>query len=70
MPVYKYRTVEAMESSVWLDRNDPKLLDRIQSIWRFSAQVAPVRFSPGVHKHRSIADAQAYLEANTVRGLR
>jgi hypothetical protein len=62
MPVRRYRSLEEMEDSVWIDRDDPRLWPTIASVWALSARLFPVRFPPGLYKHRSIEDANRLTE--------
>jgi hypothetical protein len=57
VPVRKFRDVSEMEDTVWHDRTDPALHRTIASVWDFAARTCPLKFPPGVHKHRSVADA-------------
>lgn len=59
MPVRKFRDVSEMEATLWYDRGDPALGRAISGVWDFAARVCPLRFPPGVHKYRSIEDANA-----------
>lgn len=61
MPVKKYRTLAEAEEAAWRPRG-PALWRAIGKLWRFSAQLTLSSFPPGVHKHRSIEDAQIFLE--------
>ena len=61
MPVKKFRALDAAYDPMWLDPKDPRLVQRIKNLWAFSARLTRMRFPRGVHKHRSIGDAQAFL---------
>ena len=63
MPVRKFRSVEEMEDTVWLARDDPELWPTVAALWARSAVLAPRRYPPGVYKHRSITDANRLSEA-------
>jgi hypothetical protein len=62
MPVRKFRDVSEMEDSLWYDRGDPELWLAIARVWDFAARVCPLQFPPGVHKYRSIEEADADRE--------
>lgn len=62
MPVRKFRHVSEMESTLWYDRGDPALQRAIAGVWDFAARVCPLRFPRGVHKYRSIEEANADRE--------
>jgi len=59
MPLRKFRSLEEMEDSLWREPGDPALWAAIRRVWDFAARTCPRRFPPGVHKHRSIDEAQA-----------
>ena len=48
-----------MEDSLWYAPGDPALARAIRRVWDFAARTVPRRVPPGVHRHRSIEDAQA-----------
>lgn len=63
MPVRKLRSLEEAEDAVWRDPGDPRLWEVIRGVWGLSSRVFPRRFPPGVHRHRSIEDANRQREA-------
>ena len=68
MPVRKFRDLSEMEATLWYDRTDPALPRAIAGVWQFSARICPLQFPRGVHKYRSIdeanADRERWEEAN------
>ena len=58
MPVRKFRSVQEMDDHLWREPGDRALLRAIREVWSFSAKAFPRRFSPGVYKHRSLAEAE------------
>jgi hypothetical protein len=62
MPVYKYRDVSEMEDRAWHERGSPELLRAIQATWELAQRTTPLRFPPGVYKHRSAAMADKLRE--------
>ncbi len=68
MPVRKIRDLREMEDALWREPGDPQLAKAIDSVWRFAAQTCPLRFPPGVYRHRTIEDAgrlrEQWEEAN------
>lgn len=58
MPVFKYRDVFEMPGHHWLTPGSPALFLAMARVWRFAARTCPVRFPPGVHRHRSAAAAR------------
>ena len=61
MPFRKLRRLQEMEDSLWREIGPP-LWDAIQRVWDFAERTCPRRFPPGVHKHRSVEEAQAQRE--------
>ncbi|MCP3957338.1 MAG: hypothetical protein GY719_05750 [bacterium] len=57
MPVRKYRSVEEMEGNTWRQSGDPQLFRAMRSTWELAHRLLRPTFPPGVHKHRSIEDA-------------
>ncbi len=57
MPVKKLPSLEEAEDTCWCEPGSAQLWRRIASVWSFSRHVAPQRFPPGVHKSRSIEEA-------------
>lgn len=59
MPVRKFCDVSEMEDTLWYERTDPELPRAIARVWSFAARICPLQFPPGVHKYRSIEEANA-----------
>ena len=57
MPVKKLTSLEEAEDACWCDPASPELWRKICAVWSFSRRVAPQSFPPGVHKSRTIEDA-------------
>jgi hypothetical protein len=70
MPVRRFKSVEEMERTVWIDRDDPRLWPTISSVWALSARLCPVQFPPGVYKHRSIEGLNLQTETWEAANLR
>lgn len=62
MPVRKFKNPDQMEAATWLDADDPRFAATIAALWRRAALMAPLRFPPGVYKHRSIDEANRLSE--------
>jgi hypothetical protein len=63
MPVRKYRTIEEMNADeIWAPRLDPDNWRKVLSLTAFAYRALPWRFPPGVHKYRSIEDANRARE--------
>ena len=61
MPIRKFRSVEEMDAP-WREPGTPALWRAIAAVWAFGARTVGHRFPPGVHKHRSIEDAERLRE--------
>jgi hypothetical protein len=62
MPIRKFRDVSEMEDTLWYERTDPALPRAIAGVWSFSARICPLQFPCGVHKYRSLEEANADRE--------
>ena len=56
MPVFKFRSVDAMNQPVWRAPGDRSLYQAIARLWALGARMQARRFPAGVHRHRSIED--------------
>lgn len=64
MPVRRLTSLQEAEESVWLDVDDPRLWPTIRLVWDLADRLYPHgRFPTGVHKHRSIAEANQARES-------
>jgi hypothetical protein len=63
VPFRKLRTLDEGEATLWMDRRDPRLPQRIRELWAFSFRLAPRRFPPGVFRFRSIEEKNLFDEA-------
>jgi hypothetical protein len=63
MPLRKFRSLQAMEDALWYAPGDAALWPAIRRVWDFAERTVSRRFPPGVHKHRSLEEAQALREA-------
>ena len=57
MPVRRLHSLAEAEESCWRDPRDPVLWRQIKAVWEMSRRLAPHSFPPGVHKHRSLEEA-------------
>ena len=62
MPVQKFRSFEEAREALWGEPGDPGYLRQIAWLWAFSARVAPRRYPKGVHRYRSIGEANRARE--------
>lgn len=70
MPLRKFRSLQEMEDALWYTPGDPALPAAIRRVWDFAARTAPRHFPAGVHKHRSIEDAQSLRDQWEERDFR
>jgi len=62
VPVRKFRSLEEATEALWEDPRNPDYLRRLGWLWRFAQQLAPRRYPRGVHRYRSIGDANRSRE--------
>jgi len=62
MPVHKFRHVSEMDDTRWFPPNDPALFRAIAQCWALAERCWPLRFPPGVHRHKRIEEAQSTRE--------
>ena len=58
MPIKKFRDVSEMKATAYRP-GSAELLAATRYVWSLSERICPLRFPPGVYKHRSIEDAEA-----------
>lgn len=64
MPIQRFRDLREAEKALWLPSGDPSLPARMRHIWSLSFRLAGGRLRiRGVHKFRSIEDADAHRQA-------
>ena len=63
MPVFKYRDVSEMVDRTWHAPGSPELFRAIRATWELAERTTPLRFPPGVYRHRSIEAAEQLREA-------
>lgn len=63
MPIYKFRSVEEMEQTIWREPGDPALFRAMAALWDIGTRTSGRRYPPGLHKHRSIEEMQEVQEA-------
>lgn len=59
MPVRKFRRGEDIPPPPWRTPGDPALERAVGFVLTSAARMSPLRFPPGVHKHRSIEEMDA-----------
>ena len=62
MPLRKFRSVEEMEAGPWLPPGDPRLARAIRGVWAFGTRTLRPSFPPGLHRYRSVEEAEAAAE--------
>ncbi len=62
MPIRKYRSVDEMPEAPARRAFDPENLALAWSLSEFCYRLRPWRFVPGVHKHRSLEEANRRRE--------
>lgn len=59
MPVFKFRSVEAMNQPIWRTPGDRALYQSMAGLWTAGGRMQARRFPAGVHRHRSIEELDA-----------
>ena len=62
MPIQRFRSHEAARSALWLEPDDPRLIEKIQRVWRLAHQLAPGPRPRGVFRFRTIEEANEHRE--------
>jgi len=57
MPIKKFRDISEMKNPVYAV-GSPALLAATRSVWGLAEKICPLRFPPGVYRHRSVEDAE------------
>jgi hypothetical protein len=76
MPVERFRHLDDARRALWTSVDDARLADRLRQLWRFSARLTGSSCPPGVHRFRTIEEANAARErqvtarVNTLRAAR
>ena len=70
MPVRKFRSIEEMAPPPLRTPGDPVLERAIGFVLTSAARMSSLRFPPGVHKHRSIAEMDMTQEQWRIAGRR
>ena len=70
MPVKKYRSVEEMPGPSALPPLDPENLESALSLTEVACRMSPWRFEPGIHKFRSVDEANRSRAAWETRLIR
>ena len=63
MPLRKFRSIEEMDGNTWREPGDPELFRAMRSTWALAQKMTRPSFPPGVHRHRSAAEAEALQTA-------
>ena len=63
MPVTRYRSVEGIPPPALREPGSDSLIRAIAATWSRAAWLAPLRFPPGLHRHRSIEELNATTDA-------
>jgi hypothetical protein len=61
MPVRKFKSLDDMRATAWLDRDDPQLGRKLASLWEFCSRLTgPLPVARGVHRFRTIEEMNAH----------
>jgi hypothetical protein len=76
MGLQRFRDFEEARRALWIERGDPQLFPRIQSLWAFSRRLAPGAAPRGIRRFQSVEaankDRDIWIEqrARTLRETR
>ncbi|MBI5211305.1 MAG: hypothetical protein HY927_15130 [Elusimicrobia bacterium] len=59
MPVERFRSFDEAREALWGRGDDSSSLRRAAALWAFSERLCPRRVPSGVHRYRSMGEAQA-----------
>ena len=62
MPIRKFRRIEDMAPPPWRMPGDPELDRAIAFVLSAAARMSPLRFPPGIYRHRSFDEMHALQE--------
>lgn len=62
MPLQRFRDFEEARCALWVERGDPGLVSRIQSVWAFASRLAPGAAPRGMRRFRTLEEAQRERE--------
>jgi hypothetical protein len=68
VPLRKFRSVAEMPSAAWREPLDPRNLKLACELSALATRLRPRRFSPGLHKYRSVEEAARCRERWESRG--
>jgi len=69
VPVQKFRSLHEAQRALWGDPRDEAYLRRVAWLWRLADLLAPRQYPRGVHRYRSMAEANAAREAWEARPM-
>jgi hypothetical protein len=70
VPVQRFRDLDDARRALWTTADDPRLLDRLRHLWRFTARLVRSRPSPGLRRFRTIEEANADRERSVATRIR
>ncbi|MSP62088.1 MAG: hypothetical protein EXR72_17490 [Myxococcales bacterium] len=70
MPVRRLRSLQDAETTLFRDPKDPLFWPTIATVWGLAERLCPPRFPPGLHKHRTIDEANRQTEAWEAAAIR
>ncbi len=64
MPVFRFRDPDSARDALAAETDPAAALKRAAWIWAFSARLSPLRRRPGLHRFKSVEEAQAARETD------
>lgn len=62
MPVYKFKTFEEAERSLWCFHPDEEYYKRVAELWDFADQLNPIKYPSGIFKFKTLEQANRHRE--------
>ena len=62
MPIYKYKTFEEAERSLWNFNPDEKYYDGVEELWALANELSSISYPEGIFKFGSIEEANKHRE--------
>ncbi len=70
MPVFKYKTFEEAEKSLWNFHPDEEYFKRVVQLWDFANELSPINYPSGIFKFKSIKEANEHRHKIEIENAR
>lgn len=62
MPVFKFKSLDEAEKSLWNFKPDDQYFRRVANLWMFANQLSDIKYPGGIFKFKTIEDANRHRE--------